>query len=140
MKCATVMKQEVRCILPTDTVQHAADQMHDQILGFLPVCDSEGNVLGTLTDRDIAMRIVRSGKPATTPVEEVMTHEVVACRPEDDIRRAHALMAENKKSRIMCLDDGGHLVGVISLSDLAQRDQAGASATLREVTAREAEA
>ena len=43
---------------------------------------------GVLTDRDIALRVVAEGRPPTTLVEDVMTEEVVTCRPEDDIRRA----------------------------------------------------
>ena len=68
-----------------------------------------------------------------------MTEEVVACSPQDDIREAERVMAENHKSRIMCNDDDGRLVGVISLSDIAQHEGgARASDTLRQVSEREA--
>jgi CBS-domain-containing membrane protein len=68
-----------------------------------------------------------------------MTREVIACRPQDDLRKAEALMAENHKSRIMCIDADGSLVGVISLSDLAQHERgARASETLQQVSEREA--
>ena len=89
-------------------------------------------MLGTITDRDIAIRLVAAKKPGTTTVEDVMTREVISCSPKDDIRRAQELMAENHKSRIMCLDTGGRLVGVISLSDIAQHEHgARAAETLR---------
>jgi len=67
-----------------------------------------------------------------------MTEGCVACSPDDDIETAAQKMAENKKSRIMCLDDAGRLVGVISLSDIAQRSERRASDTLRQITQREA--
>ena len=139
MKCEEIMKRDVECVSPRDTVEEAAVRMRDENIGFLPVCDESTKVLGTLTDRDIAIRLVAARKPASTSVEDVMTHEVVACRPEDDIRDAERVMAKNHKSRILCVDEGGRLVGVISLSDIAQHERGRrASDTLREVSEREA--
>jgi CBS domain-containing protein len=67
--------------------------------------------------------------------------EVVACGPDDDIRDAERAMTENHKSRVMCCDDGGRLVGVISLSDIAQHESGRrASETLRGISEREARA
>ena len=139
MKCEEIMKRDVECVSPRDTVEDAAARMRDENIGFLPVCDESTKVLGTLTDRDIAIRLVAARKPASTSVEDVMTREVVACRPEDDIRDAERAMAKNHKSRILCVDEGGRLVGVISLSDIAQHERGRrASDTLREVSEREA--
>jgi CBS-domain-containing membrane protein len=66
-----------------------------------------------------------------------MTREVVACNPDDDIRVAEHMMAQNHKSRIVCLDDSGRLTGVISLSDLAEHDGRNAVRTMKEVSERE---
>jgi CBS domain-containing protein len=141
MQIQEIMEKDVECISPKDTVQAAAKRMRDQGIGFLPVCDNSKKVLGTVTDRDLAIRALANGSPPTTPVQEVMTREVVSCRPEDDLRKVEELMAKNHKSRIMCLDNSGRLVGVISLSDIAQHDQGGrASQTLRQVSEREAQA
>jgi CBS domain-containing protein len=138
MKCEKIMKRDVECVSPTETVEVAARRMRDQNLGFLPVCDSSKKALGTLTDRDLAIRVLASGKPANTPVEDVMTREVVACRPSDDIEKAEQLMAKNQKSRMMCIDDQGHVVGVISLSDIAHHEKGPKAAeTLRKVAERE---
>jgi CBS domain-containing protein len=133
------MKQDLECVSPRDTVDEAAQRMRDENIGFLPVCDDSRKVLGTLTDRDIAIRVVAARKPASTKVEEVMTREVIACRPRDDMRDAERAMAEHHKSRIMCCDDQGVLVGVISLSDIVRHEGARrAASTLIEVSAREA--
>jgi predicted transcriptional regulator len=67
-----------------------------------------------------------------------MSLEVIACRPEDDLSYARELMAQNQKSRIMCIDSEGRLEGVISLSDIAQLDESAGGATLRHVSGREA--
>jgi CBS domain-containing protein len=138
MKCEKIMKREIECVSPTDTAEAAARRMRDENVGFLPVCDPSKKALGTLTDRDLAIRVLGAGKPASTLVEEIMTREVVACRPSDDIEKAEQLMAKNQKSRMMCLDDQGHVVGVISLSDLAQHEKGPRAAdTLRKISDRE---
>jgi CBS domain-containing protein len=136
MLCEDIMKTDVECCSPVDTIEDAARKMRDENLGFLPVCDESKQVLGTITDRDIAIRAVAESLPSTTPVEDVMTGEVVSCSPKDSLETALQLMAENHKSRIMCLDDEGRLVGVISLSDIAQL-VGDASDTLRQVSDRE---
>jgi len=121
MRCEEIMKRDVRTISPDDTVQAAAAIMRDANIGFLPVCDAtSGRVVGTLTDRDIAIRVVAEGHPASVSVGQVMTREVVTCSPEEDVRTAAQRMAAAKKSRIIVTDESGRPVGVISLSDLAQ--------------------
>ena len=141
MRCEEIMKKDVECVSPQDTAQAAAKRMRDENIGFLPVCDQSKKVQGTITDRDLTIRLLADGRPATTQVKDVMTREVVAIRPQDDLRKAEELMSKNHKSRIMCVDEGGRLVGVISLSDIAQREEAGRAAqALRNVSEREAHA
>src|SRR5215204_2008792 len=79
MRCKDIMKRQIECVSPAGTVEHAARRMRDQNIGFLPVCDESGQVVGTITDRDIAVRVVAERQPGTTPVEKVMTNEVVSC-------------------------------------------------------------
>src|SRR5512133_3810052 len=119
MRCQEIMKMDVECVSPRDSVGEAAIRMRDDNIGFLPVCDQSKRVLGTLTDRDIAIRLVAGQKAGDSFVEEIMTREVVACSPKDDVQKVHQLMANHHKSRVMCLDSDGSLAGVISLSDIA---------------------
>jgi len=103
------------------------------------VCDQALQVVGVITDRDIAIRVVASGRPGSTAIRDVMTNEVVACKPGDDVSKAERMMGAHQKSRIMCIDDDGKLVGVISLSDIAQReDSEQAAETMKQVSQREA--
>jgi CBS domain-containing protein len=139
MRCEDIMKTDVECVSPRDTVEDAAARMKSENIGFLPVCDQSRKVLGTLTDRDIAIRLVAEKKSGTTLVEDIATREVVSCRPKDDVRDAEKAMAKKHKSRIICLDEADRLVGIISLSDIAQHERGRrASDTLREVSEREA--
>ncbi|HEY3821919.1 MAG TPA: CBS domain-containing protein [Polyangiaceae bacterium] len=139
MLCREVMKKDVTCIAENDTAWAAAKLMRDQNIGFLPVCSSDGKVIGTITDRDIVVRLAAEDGALTTTVDQVMTNELVCCKPQDDIARAETLMEQERKSRIVCVDDQGHAAGVISLSDIAQReDVARVGGLLRAIAGREA--
>jgi CBS domain-containing protein len=139
MQCKDVMKTEVDCISPMDSAENAAQIMRDRNIGFVPVCDKSKKVIGTLTDRDIAIRLVAAGRAGTTPVRDIMSKEIVSCQPEDDISRAAELMGQHHKSRMLCMDGGGKVAGVISLSDIAeQSDDHQIAEAMRRVSSREA--
>jgi CBS domain-containing protein len=139
--CRDVMKTEVECCAPDHTAQCAAEEMRDGNLGFVPICDEGKRVMGVITDRDLAIRLVADNLPANTKISQIMTREVVGVRPTDPLSRARELMESRKKSRMLVLDPDDKLVGVISLSDIvqAQGDQEAAS-VIRGVTSREARA
>jgi CBS domain-containing protein len=138
MICSEIMKSAIECASPTDSAGSAAKKMRDHNVGFLPVCDENLQVLGTLTDRDLAVRVLAEGLPETTPVADLMTHEVVACRTTDNLSRAEELMGLFRVSRMLCVDEDGLLAGVISLSDIAQHETLSRAAQiLRDVTMRE---
>lgn len=141
MQCAELMKKDVEWVTPQSTVEDAAKVMRQRNIGFLPVCDTDGCVLGAITDRDLAMRVLADQKSGKTLVRDVMTREVVAVRAREPLQTAQQLMGLRRKSRIMCLDQKGKLVGVISLSDLAHQLNTGNGEnvinTLRQVSLRE---
>jgi CBS domain-containing protein len=137
MRCKDLVKKPVEICRETDTVQEAARRMAEVGIGFLPICDQNGRLVGALTDRDIAIRLAAIDRAASaTRVGEIMTREVVACEPSDDITVAERLMAEHQKSRVI-LVAGQHVAGVISLSDLAAMRDPQALPVLRAVAARE---
>jgi CBS domain-containing protein len=69
---------------------------------------------------------------------DVMSQEVIACRPEDDLHAAEQLMGQHRKSRILVTENDGTLVGVISLSDVVAREEPlTATWTVRAVSGRE---
>jgi CBS-domain-containing membrane protein len=139
MRCDKVMKRDLTWVTPKDSAQRAAVLMRDGNIGFLPVCEQDGRVVGALTDRDLALRVcAEAANAAELTVADVMTYEVISCAPEDSLSDAERRMAANRRSRIMVIDDCSRLVGVISLSDVAENDSnSHAGAILRRIVARE---
>ncbi len=121
-KCADLMTKEPVCCVPTDTAARAAQLMKDANVGPIPVvADAQTKrLVGIVTDRDLALKVVAEGRdPNTAKVSEVMTREPVACRPEDEARKAVDLMAERQLRRIPVVDEGGKIVGIIAQADVA---------------------
>jgi CBS domain-containing protein len=138
MLCRDIMKSPVKTLSTQARIAEAAILMRDERIGFVPLCDETGKVVGTLTDRDIAVRVVAERESLDQPIERFMTPDVVSCQPDDEVGIAQDLMSDLQVSRIVCLNDHGGLEGVISLSDIAQLGQsADASTTLQSVSARE---
>ena len=92
--------------------------VHD--VGSVPVCDDEGRLLGIVTDRDLAVRVLGERLSANTPVAAVMTPHVHVCRETDDIQAVEATMTREKIRRIPVVDDDDCLCGFIALADLAR--------------------
>ncbi|MBI5547494.1 MAG: CBS domain-containing protein [Deltaproteobacteria bacterium] len=138
MRCRDIMKREVWSVRPTEQVYRAAEKMAAERIGFLPVLDAMKRVVGVITDRDLALRVVARRLPPSTPVEEVMSRDLTWVKALDPIRKAEELMAATKRSRIAVVDDFGECVGIISLSDIAHavpHDESGQ--LLESVTGRE---
>jgi signal-transduction protein with cAMP-binding, CBS, and nucleotidyltransferase domain len=101
-------------------VSAVADRMRAVDIGFMPVVNEQGQVIGTLTDRDITVRVVARGlSPLQTTVGDVMTRGAVVCDVEDPLSLVEQRMARHQVSRIVCVDPYGRPVGVISLADIA---------------------
>ena len=135
MRVQDFVKKNVTTVNRDATIQEVARKMAEEDIGFLPVVDDSGKAVGTVTDRDIVVRLVAQGLPADSiRVHQVMTNKVVTCKRSDDLKAAQERMKQSKVSRILAVDDKGAPVGVISLGDLAERqDEGAAGSTLREV-------
>jgi CBS domain-containing protein len=144
MMCRELMRSPVVSSHLDAAASDTAALMRTRKLGFIPVCDDEGRVVGTVTDRDLAIRVLAECHASTarllttTPLRYVMTPGPITCTPEDDLELAEDLMRRFHKSRIICVDAERKPVGVISLSDIARRDQASrVGELLRDITERE---
>lgn len=138
MRCDEVMATEVVAIGTQTTIEAAAETMRYHDVGFLAVCDESGVAIGALTDRDIVVKAVADRRDLLGPVSDIISRQVVSCAPHDELQEAERLMSEHQVSRILCVDNLGRPVGVISLSDIAEVESGvEASETLRAVSARE---
>lgn len=138
MRCRDLMKSPVVCSKLDDSASDTAARMRSRKIGFVPVCDESGRVVGTVTDRDLVVRVLAERSSSGTPIRLVMTPGPVTCRPNDELQTAEDLMRRYHKSRIICVDEGFKPVGVISLSDIATHDEAArAGELLRAISERE---
>jgi len=118
------MTSNPACCLPTDMVSDAAELMRRENIGAIPVIVSQETrkLVGIITDRDLALRIVAEGVDAkSTTVEAAMTHTVITCLADDDLQKALDAMAEQQLRRIPVVDNDNRLVGIISQADVATR-------------------
>lgn len=113
-----VMTKDVATITPEDNVEHTAALMKEYNVGSIPVCRGE-NVVGIVTDRDIALRSSAEGINANTQkVKDIMSSNPVLGNPEMDTKDAARIMSERQIRRLP-IADNNHLVGIVSLGDLA---------------------
>jgi len=121
MRVADAMSRDVQIANPDHKIQEIAQAMAGIESGFLPVGEND-QLVGTITDRDIAIRAVAEGKGPETPVREVMTADVQYCFEDDDTHQVAFKMAEHQLRRLLVLDREKRLVGVLSLGDVANSD------------------
>jgi len=123
-KCEEVMTKNPVCCLPNDLVTNVAQMMKRENIGPIPVIDNEKTrkLVGIVTDRDLAVKIVAEGRDAkSTKVEAVMTHKVVTCLAEDDLQKALDAMSEHQLRRIPIVDNDNKILGIIAQADVATR-------------------
>jgi len=123
-KSSEVMTRDPICCLSTDTASKAAQLMRVVDVGSIPVVEDEQTLklVGIVTDRDLAMRVVADGRSANlTRVADVMSHEIITCRASDDLQKAVDAMSLHQLRRIPVIDDDHRIVGIISQADIATR-------------------
>jgi len=124
MLAKEIMTRDPQCVTPADTLQVAARLMADFDCGSLPVINrADGQVVGVLTDRDIAVRAVARGKAPESKVNDVMSPAPATCSPDDDVEDVERIMTEKQVRRVPVVADG-RVVGIISQADLARNDKA----------------
>ncbi len=100
-------------------VSYAAKMMRDEDVGIAPIVEGD-QLVGVLTDRDIAVKVVAEGKdPATTRVRDVMSTNLVTVDPDQDLDEAMRLMAQHQVRRLPVVEEDGKLVGMLAQADVA---------------------
>lgn len=126
MNLGDIMSRDVRFCRASDAIKDCAKSMADNKIGFLPVVDDNGILLGTLTDRDIALRAVAMGKGPDTKVQDVMSGDPVHLHADSTLDEAEQVMMQGHIRRVVVVDDQKKPIGVVSISDIAKsEDDAG---------------
>ena len=121
MKISKCMTRDVHVVTPNQTLRDAARMMAEIDSGVLPVRDGD-RLCGMITDRDIAIRAVAEGKSPDTPIEQVMSREVLYCFDDQELEDVARNMADIKVRRLPVLNRDKRLVGIISLGDLSRKE------------------
>jgi CBS domain-containing protein len=122
MRVRQIMTDRPASCCPDQSLEEAARIMLTHDCGAVPVCeDGEKRVVGVITDRDIAIRAVATGKDARKlRVRDVMSHPVATVPAEASVDDCVKLMEENQVRRAPVVDEQGRLVGMVAQADVAR--------------------
>jgi len=133
MQVSEIVKERpLRTIAPGKTVQQAILTLCEYNIGALPVCESDGEVLGIITERDV-LRLCAGNdcqQALQQRVSEVMTRNLIICVPHDSIENAMHVMTQ-KRIRHLPILEGRKLVGMLSIGDVVKAKLDDASAEIR---------
>jgi len=122
------MGQSIKDVMTSDpctidagkSVAYAAKMMRDEDVGLAPIVEGD-KLIGMLTDRDIAIRVVAEGRiPDQVTVREVASKQVVTIDPQQDLDEALRIMAKHQVRRLPVVEEDGRLVGVVAQADVAR--------------------
>lgn len=118
MHVKDVMTRNVLLATPEQSIRDAACLMAECDAGALPVQEND-QLVGMVTDRDIAIRAVANGLPPTTSVREVMSDQVLYCYEDEDTVDVAKHMGENQVRRLPVMNREERLAGIVSIADLS---------------------
>ena len=127
MKVSDVMTPNPRTVQLSDTLQAAAQIMRDEDTGAVPVVEDGSHVVGMITDRDIVIRAVADGDYECT-IDDIVSDDVICATPDMSTAEAAELMGEHQIRRLPVVDEDENLIGIVSLGDLAVKENRDARA------------
>lgn len=135
MQVKELMTEKPESIDASCSIRDAAERMLEQGRGFAPVADGE-RLVGVVTDRDIATRAMVNGRTPDDKITTVMTAQILFCYEDEKIQDILRNMHEQHVQRLVVLnnEDSKDFVGVVSLSDIAERCGATDFDTMRGIT------
>jgi CBS domain-containing protein len=121
-KACDIMTSDPVCVRPEDSAQTAAQIMRSQHVGPVPVVDHQNRLVGIVTDRDLAIKVVAEGRnPRSTKVAEVMSRDPYTATPNADVELVIQTMEEHQVRRVPITEDDRRLIGIVSQADVATR-------------------
>lgn len=120
MRVEQLMSRNIHTCDAEADLSRVAQLMWEHDCGCIPIVAAGDELIGVITDRDVAMAAYTQGRPlAQIRVREVMAKPVHTCRPEDDVSIAQKCMRDHQLRRLPITDSTGSLIGLLSLNDLA---------------------
>ncbi|WP_163327976.1 CBS domain-containing protein [Desulfurobacterium thermolithotrophum] len=119
MPVKDLIQRKVVTIEPEDSVMLAAQRMKDKMVGSLVILDGD-KPAGIITDRDIAIRVVGTGKDPKTLVKEVMTKDPITIREDASFFELTKAFRDAAVRRLIVVDKNGKLIGLISIDDVLE--------------------
>jgi CBS domain-containing protein len=127
-----LMSSNLRTVDSNASIMDAAKMMRDQDVGMIPITDGD-RLSGTITDRDIAIRVVAEGRDtSSTNVIDVASRELVTIDPQQDLDEALRLMAKHQIRRLPVCEEDGRLIGIVAQADIAEHASASKTGQLVE--------
>ena len=124
MKVKDCMCTKVACVTPGDTIANVAKIMGSNHVGCVPVCEGAQQICGIITDRDIVLRAVATGKNLQqTMASEIMTLNPYTCKQDEDMTNAQSTMVNNQVRRLPVCDDQNRVIGMLTFGDIANSEQ-----------------
>ena len=122
MKIREIMTKNVCCASENDTLKAVASYMKQNDTGFIPVNNSEGELAGIITDRDIVIRAVADNSDLSSlHASDIMSRDIVTLSPDHSPIEASRLMSRAKVRRLP-VTEKNKVVGVLSLGDLSRTE------------------
>ncbi len=116
-----MMTANPKTVRGEDPVAEAARIMRDEDAGVVPIVDGD-RVVGIVTDRDVAIRLVADGRdPQSTTVREIASEDLVTIDPDQNLDEALRLMARHQVRRLPVVEEDGRLVGILAQADVARQ-------------------
>ena len=126
MKVGDVMTKTPAFCGPETNLAAAVEILWNKNCGVLPIVDSSEKLVGLVTDRDVCVALgTRNRLPSEISVKDVTSGKIASCKPDDDLRKALATMAEAKVRRLPVIDAAGKLQGILSMDDVVLRTETG---------------
>lgn len=126
MKVGDVMTKTPAYCGPETNLAAAVEILWNKNCGVLPIVDSSEKLVGLVTDRDVCVALgTRNRLPSEISVKDVTSGKIASCKPDDDLRKALATMAEAKVRRLPVIDAAGKLQGILSMDNVVLRTETG---------------
>ena len=119
LRCRDIMSKDVTTCTPQTPLREVAEKMEDDNVGSIPIVDN-GRLIGIVTDRDIVCRVLAEGRDTrSATAADAMSDDLITCTPDETVLDCIRKMGEHQIRRMLVVDNGGRLRGIISLADIA---------------------